>query len=111
MRKLFKYSSWEDHGYGITLTVLSCEFLLLSIFIGVFKNSLLYDIITASGIIAAAFLSTFIAMSINKRYGVRGFPLIYGFIFWPWTLICVPKLIMKGEYDRKIKIVRNIIES
>ena len=59
-------------------------------------------------------LITFVMMCsyiVSKRYGVRGTQLCFFTLFWIWTLLRSPILISKAECERKLKIIKEVMDS
>ena len=102
---------FKDSYYGITLITLSGQYIIILILSGIFGHSWLFNLLIIFCSVVLAFLTTCLAIPLNKRYGLSGPSLIYGFILWPWTLIRAPKLIAKLEHDRKMKIIHDVMES
>jgi membrane-bound metal-dependent hydrolase YbcI (DUF457 family) len=47
----------------------------------------------------------------SKRYEISSQKVFTGTVFWPWILIRFPKLIKENEINRKLRIIKEVMDA
>lgn len=96
------------------ILLLTMQYLLFKIFISAcfsFKCIITFGRNDIIAILLIVIFTMLICVFVSKRYEIHGEPIITGILSWPLVLIKMPKLIKEAEFKRKLKLIKDVIDS